>query len=469
MKLHIPPRMWPLLGRRRGLKSPSKKHQQENFEEVLFEEAFFAAEQPTVPLNAMSTASRPRGLPRSLSRAQKLPEAARRAATQEKYYSLLMSSGTHEEGIDAAQTRNHQGTTLVLKQSIKGSASSSQRSQKPLRNWSPSSSLLVSSPTRGPPAMSNWAPSPNSTLDMARSSVSQTSEYTKDRTLPSTSPQHRPCWLCRSLGATGKGCAWAGGGGCHKLAEPTALNIATIETPRSPRKSEAVHPETDVNEPANEMLTSMQTLMLTSPALETTRPSLRDRDMLKVSEEDVGVVGQELSLIKRKRFRGVNKKVQLPDPRLNIQKVKKGGPRKCDFMEITADPHKILYGQEVIIDHFENGQPLQKAIEDIKKGTLSADQLPPIRVAKLSGIMGNMVSIDQRRLYVLKQALSPEQQVNVRIIQSDWLIQKLEKSLPEGCFGYETLEVQEAPPEFFEKCRKKNEAENEGGPEPWTE
>lgn len=97
---------------------------------------------------------------------------------------------------------------------------------------------------------------------------------------------------------------------------------------------------------------------------------------------------------------------------------------------------------------------------------MSAADLPPIHVAKLGGMMGAMVSIDQRRLYVLKQVLAPADQITVKLIQSNWLIRKLEKSLPEEySLGYKEVQLEEATPEFLEQCRN----DPDEGLEPWTE
>jgi len=183
--------------------------------------------------------------------------------------------------------------------------------------------------------------------------------------------------------------------------------------------------------------------------------------------EDDGVVSIAASMNVRKSWKERKSERRSMDPRLSLKLPKKGAARKAEYMEVIGVLNKIMYGCPSIIDHFDDGQSLQQVIEDLRTGALSIDDLPPIRVAKVGGANGNLVSVDQRRLYVLRQAFPPDYELPVKLIQSDWLVKKLEKSLPEGCTGFETVDVEEASPEFMEECARNGNGGEEPGP--WTE
>lgn len=452
MKLHIPPRMWPLLGRRSGLTQSSGKQQQhkDGYEDVLFEEALFAAEEPTVPMMGHKAPHRHSGaLPRSLSRAQKLPEEVRVNTVQERYYSLLMSSGSHEEGCDAAQTRNA-GIKLTLQSKYSTKPVRCSNHQKALMS-SPVSTLHSSRLTSSvPTSIKKPSPSMKPTLHPQASRSSLASARCR-----------QPSWICRLAGMT-EG---------YTCSSDIASEI-NRKLPPSPSKTLPA-PETEPLSPGICSVTSLEAAAagvdsVSAPLLppgiisETASSGPPHQRSAKPLAHDDYVVGGPAQLNRRKTFkeRQQEKMSKLSMPRTLKQK------RVCEFMEVQVRPHTINYAMTAIFDHFDNAMPLHQTIEEIRSGAMSAEDLPPIRVAKLGGMMGAMVSIDQRRLYVLKQVLAPADQITVKLIQSDWLIRKLEKSLPEEySLGYKEVQLEEATPEFLEQCRN----DPDEGLEPWTE
>lgn len=96
----------------------------------------------------------------------------------------------------------------------------------------------------------------------------------------------------------------------------------------------------------------------------------------------------------------------------------------------------IRYTQNFIKPWFSDTRHLlEDLIRDVKVGRVSPDTFPPIRVGWYNGAWH---SLDNRRLYVLKQACCPTLEVKVHMV---WPIDSHEHHDPR-CFG-ESVEVVE--------------------------
>jgi len=77
----------------------------------------------------------------------------------------------------------------------------------------------------------------------------------------------------------------------------------------------------------------------------------------------------------------------------------------------TLDPADIRFTQDSISSTFRDGSSIDDLIEGLKNGTISADEIPTIRVFEMDG---KIYSLDNRRLYAFKKA-------GVRRINVEWV------------------------------------------------
>jgi hypothetical protein len=68
------------------------------------------------------------------------------------------------------------------------------------------------------------------------------------------------------------------------------------------------------------------------------------------------------------------------------------------------NPRNIRFTQDSIAARFKNGDSVDDLIEKLKAGTITANDMPPIRVFEKNG---QLYSLDNRRLYAFQQANVP--------------------------------------------------------------
>ena len=88
--------------------------------------------------------------------------------------------------------------------------------------------------------------------------------------------------------------------------------------------------------------------------------------------------------------------------------------------DASADVRDVYHSQNNIGEKFSDSTKptLEQTIANIKSGALSPDDLPPIRVVSVDG---TLTTLDNRRLYVYKQALKgkQDQTIKFKLVQMD--------------------------------------------------
>merc|ERR1712232_1108543 len=100
----------------------------------------------------------------------------------------------------------------------------------------------------------------------------------------------------------------------------------------------------------------------------------------------------------------------------------KNSRHKNKFESISACPHKVLFTKGVICDHFSCGRAVQSTIDELSSGTVSAQDIPAIRVVRRSG---KLLTLDHRRLYAFQKALPANALVPMKVVTCELLTQGL--------------------------------------------
>lgn len=83
---------------------------------------------------------------------------------------------------------------------------------------------------------------------------------------------------------------------------------------------------------------------------------------------------------------------------------------------ITLPVNEILFSQDTIKNTFKSGENVEELISKIKNGKVNIEDIKKIRVVEIDG---KKISLDNRRLYVLKTVLKrkrfPNQNIEVEV------------------------------------------------------
>ena len=86
----------------------------------------------------------------------------------------------------------------------------------------------------------------------------------------------------------------------------------------------------------------------------------------------------------------------------------------------TENPQNIRYTQDSIAKNFRDGRSVADMISGLKNGSISPNDVPPIRVFEMDGIL---YSLDNRRLYAFKQASMNK--IRIRMVNKDEIAKEL--------------------------------------------
>lgn len=87
----------------------------------------------------------------------------------------------------------------------------------------------------------------------------------------------------------------------------------------------------------------------------------------------------------------------------------------------TARPSEIMFSQVSIANTFKNGDSIGDVLDDIIEDRLSVSSLPPILVKHIDG---ELVSADNRRLWILKQLEKLGHLTTVKVKRTKWICHK---------------------------------------------
>jgi hypothetical protein len=92
---------------------------------------------------------------------------------------------------------------------------------------------------------------------------------------------------------------------------------------------------------------------------------------------------------------------------------RKGAGIPMDAATVKLDVRKILFVQASIDDKFRDGRTVQSMIDELTAGSLSAANIPAIRVVRKHGCY---FTLDHRRLYALRQGLGSNKKLADRTV-----------------------------------------------------
>eukprot|EP00933_Yihiella_yeosuensis_P032668 TRINITY_DN2628_c1_g1_i1.p1 TRINITY_DN2628_c1_g1~~TRINITY_DN2628_c1_g1_i1.p1 ORF type:complete len:1082 (+),score=226.59 TRINITY_DN2628_c1_g1_i1:42-3287(+) len=140
-----------------------------------------------------------------------------------------------------------------------------------------------------------------------------------------------------------------------------------------------------------------------------------ERQSLALKQEQIAQLQAEAEESRRllekqeqdlKQQREVQEQILSSSPSAELLGQQRSGPAKVPL-------NQLRYSQDSHSATFRDGRPLEETIAQLKDGSLAAKGLPQLRIVEM---LGSKFSLDNRRLRCLKEALTPDTEIDVEVL-----------------------------------------------------